>query len=131
MPWSSKIRSNGGTPSNWSRGESRRPYSVRSTASAIASGSADQDRHPHHRGQVRDVDVVGILGEEPVAAGDQLGDRVAPAGGSNWPRPAMSARRLAESSPCRWRISRSAQAIRTGLVVAGKPSNAEIAEQVP
>ena len=33
----------------------------------------------------------------------------------------MSARRLAESSPCRWRISRSAQADAHGLVVSRQP----------
>ena len=33
-----------------------------------------EQRHPHDGRQVGDVDVVGVIGEEPGAAGDQAGD---------------------------------------------------------
>ena len=36
---------------------------------------ASEQRHPYDGCQMRDVDVVGFVGEEPGAAGDQAGDR--------------------------------------------------------
>ena len=91
----------------------------------------DQDGVADRGREVGDVDVVGVVGEEPVAALDQVGDRGALAGGKGWPRWAISARRLATSWAWSWRTSRSTQATRVASSPGGSCSNAVIAEQVP
>ena len=58
----------------------RRPASSTSRVS-------HQERHPHHGRQVRDIDVVGFVGEEPGAVFEQLGDGTFPpaaAPGPGW-----------------------------------------------
>ena len=79
---------------------------------------------------MRDVDVIGIVSEKPGPLPNQPAIGV-PSGGTNWPRLAISARRLDVSSRCRCAISRWAHAIRTAVSGGGICSNAEIAGHVP
>ena len=79
---------------------------------------------------MRDVDVVGVVGEEPVAALDQVGDR-GPFGGQGLAALGDVGPEVGHELSWSWRTSRSTQADAGRLVARGTCSNAVIAEQVP